>query len=133
MRVQRQVREGERLPPGYGVAWHDPHCWCAICYPVPFHRLIGWIRRVYLEYLRPPKRPQIDKLRIELARADASREHFEARCEFLAAEVQLLREREEEDIRRGRQITRRLLEGDTFPEWGEMGSSDRDQEDSGDG
>jgi hypothetical protein len=41
----KPLRECERLPRGYGIAWIDPYAEMAWCLPVPLHLFAGVIRR----------------------------------------------------------------------------------------
>lgn len=41
------VRQCERIPDDYGVAWYRPNEAVAICAPIPFHTLFGWAYRAY--------------------------------------------------------------------------------------
>lgn len=43
----RRIRELDIMPDGYGVAWLEWHQRTAICAPVPFNRLLGWVHRYY--------------------------------------------------------------------------------------
>lgn len=51
--LRREVSIGQRMPCGYGIAWR---CWnrsVAICYPVPFHLLLRWLRDAYILLIQP--------------------------------------------------------------------------------
>lgn len=48
--AQRQILEGERIPKWYGIAYHDPNSMISICYPFPFNIIIGWVRKVWLNF-----------------------------------------------------------------------------------
>lgn len=63
MKIRRYTNEGELLPRGYGVAWLDPCFNRAVCYPFPFHRAIGWLRRWYWDVIQPPRSPEADRLK----------------------------------------------------------------------
>ena len=67
MKLRRFVREGDEIPRGYGVAWSDPARWGAVCYPFPFHKPIGWLRRWYWDAVQPPRSPEADRLKRRVA------------------------------------------------------------------
>lgn len=47
MKFSRVVREGEMLPPWYGVAWVDFRSGSAVCMPVPCNLIAGLVRAAW--------------------------------------------------------------------------------------
>ena len=45
--LSKFCNEGEILPTGYGVAWHDWQCNRAVCYPIPLNVVVGIARAFY--------------------------------------------------------------------------------------
>lgn len=45
--VVKYIREGEMLPPGYGMAWSDTGSDTMACYPFPLNIALGWIRKYW--------------------------------------------------------------------------------------
>lgn len=99
MKIRRDVKHCETLPRGYGIAWEDPATWRAICYPVPFHKLIGWLRRVYWDFAKPPKPPAIDELK--------------GRVTALETRLKFYRDRDKRDAEFSARLARRVLEKDS--------------------
>ena len=64
----RDLAEGAMMPRGYGVAYWRWDLDQAVCYPVPFNKLIGWCRRAYAA-LRSAKPDRIAKLTAESRQA----------------------------------------------------------------
>ena len=54
------IAEGERLPPGYGVAWYDYDRDCAVCMVVPLNVIAGGMRAAYRWLRFPPWRRSIN-------------------------------------------------------------------------
>jgi hypothetical protein len=46
--VRKLCREGDLLPPWYGVAWDDWNCDRAVCYPVPLNLVAGIGRAIWI-------------------------------------------------------------------------------------
>ncbi len=115
------------LPRGYGVGWYDVLLDQAICYPVPFHKLIGWARRIYWDFVRPPKGPRIDSLR-EAQRGSTAALEDQARTiaalEDQNRELHKLVARLTRETHESRRLWDKVLEGDEFPDWGEYGSEE---------
>lgn len=42
------LEEGEKMPRGYAVAWFDLASMHAVCLPVGFHVIAGWLRARYI-------------------------------------------------------------------------------------
>ena len=53
--MRRFVKEGERFPRGYRLAYYDPCCDVAICYPLPFNWIVGWTRQIYYALQKGPR------------------------------------------------------------------------------
>jgi hypothetical protein len=48
VRILRRVREMERLPRGYGVAWRAWDSAAVICAPIGLHLVLGAVRSAYI-------------------------------------------------------------------------------------
>jgi len=46
--VQKAIKNGEMLPPFYGLAWYEYHRNIAICLPVPFNIVVAILRGCWL-------------------------------------------------------------------------------------
>lgn len=51
--TRRRIAEGETYPDGYGLAWRSWETGGAVCYPVPFNWVAGWLHDFWLD-LRTP-------------------------------------------------------------------------------
>jgi hypothetical protein len=47
MKIRKEVSEACEIPKGYGIAYRDYYRRIAICYPIPFNFLAGWLRTLY--------------------------------------------------------------------------------------
>ena len=57
--LAKRIREGERYPRGYGLAWFDVTMLQGVCYPVPLNWVV-WVWRGIMDALRePPLDPRI--------------------------------------------------------------------------
>lgn len=92
MKIRRYSNRGELLFRGYGVAWLDPCLERAVCYPFPFHKPIGWLRRWYWDVIQPPRSPECDRLK--------------RRVVILENRVRIYREREVRDEAWARDLVR---------------------------
>lgn len=53
--IKRYVRDGEMCPRFYGVAYYS-HCMeYNVAYPVPFHKIVGWWRYLWMILKAPPR------------------------------------------------------------------------------
>lgn len=51
--TMRQVKEGEMIPFGYGIAYYE-YAWnSAVCYPIPFNFIARWVRRILFQLKNP--------------------------------------------------------------------------------
>ena len=57
--MRKEIQEGCRLPPGYGVAWFKLHTREAVCYPIPLNLFCRWIRECFLGVVRGPRTQRI--------------------------------------------------------------------------
>ena len=46
--MKKEIREGERIPKGYGIAYREMEKLVAIAYPIPINLIVGGIRRLWL-------------------------------------------------------------------------------------
>lgn len=51
MKIAKRIAEGGRYPTGYGVAYFDFVSMGYVCFPVPFHVVVGVARRVWFAFL----------------------------------------------------------------------------------
>lgn len=47
MKFFKRIKEGEIIPPFYGVCWFDVNSYAAICAPIGLHLIIGIARKIY--------------------------------------------------------------------------------------
>jgi len=52
-----RVADGEMIPTGYGIAWHDAMRLERVCYPIPINLFIYWIREVHFRIMLTLKKP----------------------------------------------------------------------------
>ena len=53
MRIaMKMVYEGECIPRGYGIAWHDYNTLNIVCFPIPFNWLASWARDLWYFVVR---------------------------------------------------------------------------------
>lgn len=45
--THRFIAEGGRIPGVYGFAWYTPETDHAVCYPIPFNLVLGFLRHWY--------------------------------------------------------------------------------------
>lgn len=45
--TKQLIEDGECLPKGYGFAWRDFDTAAMIAYPIPFNKIIGWLRNIW--------------------------------------------------------------------------------------
>ena len=46
--MQKIAYDGEMIPRFYGIAWREWNTYHRICYPIPFHLIIGFCRFIYI-------------------------------------------------------------------------------------
>jgi len=66
----RRVHECELIPEGYGVAWWQPMEAIAICAPLPWHQLVGWVYRTYHRFRRNERSPEVVAFQAGMAERD---------------------------------------------------------------
>jgi hypothetical protein len=59
--MKKIIREGDRLPWGYGVAYRNWDSMTAVCYPFPLNHLIGFILPLWWK-CRNAKRNEFDEI-----------------------------------------------------------------------
>jgi hypothetical protein len=62
--IQKEVREGDVAPRGYGMAWYDPHRRVEVFYPAPIHRFARATRELLYRVQLALQAPTIEKLQI---------------------------------------------------------------------
>ena len=45
--MKKEIREGEILPKGYGLAWYEMDRLVGIAYPIPLNIIFGFIRKIW--------------------------------------------------------------------------------------
>ena len=58
MRIAKVMREGERIPAGYGYAWTRIAEMSHVCYPIPLNLGLGGLYRVWVWCLRGRMTPE---------------------------------------------------------------------------
>lgn len=53
--IRRYVRDHEAPPRFYGCAYYLVDKCVSVAYPVPFHKIIGWGRYLWMLLKRPPR------------------------------------------------------------------------------
>ena len=104
MKLRRYTNRGELLPRGYGVAWHDPCFDRAVCYPFPFHKPIGWLRRWYWDVIQPPRSPHCDRLKLHVQGLEERARVYQEDARLLAATVRRYQQRDAQDEEWAREL-----------------------------
>ena len=104
------------LPRGYGVAWNDPMRCVSVCYPIPFHRLFGWVRRWYWDLIAPPCSPHSDRLKSQVANLERRLRVAEDHAKALLGELSLYKKRDLEREAATREWIRSVRQRGEIPE-----------------
>ena len=48
IQIKQELREGEMIPKGYGIAYRNMDRYSVVIYPIPFNLIIGGLRRVWI-------------------------------------------------------------------------------------
>lgn len=49
--MKKQLREGERIPKGYGIAYREVARLVVVAYPIPINVIVAGLRKVWLWFL----------------------------------------------------------------------------------
>jgi hypothetical protein len=81
IRWQIEVKEGEIIPDGYGIAWHRYEANSTVCMPIGLHAFVGSLRHLYMTVRFWHLGPTVTERMVRDARFQGRRQSVEKHVE----------------------------------------------------